>query len=475
MERERLRQFEAIFNPQSIAIIGASKGKKVGGRPVRSLLKVGYKGKIFPVNPNESEILGLRAYATVRDIPEPVDYVIMMVPAAVALGAIDDCVARRVKAVQLFTAGFSETGEAEPARLERELVAKARKAGMRLIGPNCAGTSVPAKRIPQETTGVMGPPGDIAVLAQSGGNTEVLADVGLTRGIRYSKLISFGNAADLNAIDFLEYLMEDPETKTIATYLEGVTDGHRLFRLIAEISQTKPVVFLKGGRTEAGRDMAASHTASLAGNRAVWSAAMKQAGAIEVETLEEMADSVLAFQNLPPLVNRRVAVISQLGGGAGGAGVLAADLCTSLGLELPTLSREVKAKLGSVINYPGTIFRNPLDLGLVGREPVRLRQVLELLAELPDIDLIMLNERPTFLMVMGDEAALDAVNDTLIDFHSTRRKPLVVISPPGGIYEAERVRVEGRLTGAGIPVYPSFDRTARAVANVVGWGGKQSN
>jgi len=472
---DRLNEFEAIFNPQSIAVVGASRGRKMGGRAVHHLLLAGYKGKIFPINPTETEVLGLTAYPSVRDIPGSVDYVIIMVPAARVSGIIDDCVAKGVRAVQLFTAGFSETGEEAPIRLEKEIVARARRAGIRLIGPNCVGISCPARLIPLETTGVIGQPGTIAILAQSGGHTETLADMGLSRNIHFSKLISFGNGADLNAIDFLEYLKEDPETRIIAAYLEGVTDGRRLYQLIAQISPIKPVVFLKGGRTEVGREMAASHTGSLAGSRAVWSAAIKQAGAIEVNTVDEMADTLMAFQYLPPLTGNRVVIISQLGGGAGGAGVLAADVCSSLGIELPAFTGEIKGELKSIVNAPGSILRNPLDLSLVGRDSVLLGKVLALLADLADIDLIMLNERPTFLLALVSQADLQAINDVLVDFQNRHKKPLVVVSPPGGIYEKERLAVEERLLEAGIPVYPSFDRAAKAITNVIRyWGFRNS-
>ncbi len=468
---DRLKEFEAIFNPQSIAVVGASSGGKSGGRAVHHLLLAGYKGKIFPVNPSETEILGLTAYPSVRDIPDPVDYVIIMVPAAVVPGVIDDCVAKGVKAVQMFTAGFSETGEEEPTRLEKEIVARARGASIRLIGPNCVGISCPARLIPLETTGVIGQPGNIAILAQSGGNTEVLADMGLSRNIRFSKLISFGNGADLDAIDFLEYLKEDPQTRIIAAYLEGIKDGRRLYQLVAQISQTKPVVLLKGGRTEVGREMASSHTGSLAGSRTVWTAAMKQAGAIEVSTIDEMVDTLMAFQYLPPLTGNQVVIVSQLGGGAGGAGVLAADACTSLGIELPAFTGEIKGELKSIVNTPGSILRNPLDLGALGRDSVLLRKVLALLADLPDIDLVMLNERPTFLLAIVSKAELQAINDVLVDFQNSGKKPLVVISPPGGVYEKERGVVERRLLEAGIPVYPGFDRAAKAITNFISYWG----
>lgn len=467
MNKNRLEEFEAIFNPQSIAFVGGFGSQKRNNHALDYFLAAGYKGKVFPVSRSESETHGLKTYRSVREIPEPVDYVIIMVPVAGVLEVIDDCIARGVKVVQLFTAGFSEKGDERAAQLEREMIARAQRAGMRVVGPNCAGISVPPKLIPLETTGIIGPPGNIAVLAQSGGNTEVLIDAGLARGIHYSKLISFGNAADLNAIDFLEYLKEDPETRIIGTYLEGITDGRRLYHLIAEIAPNKPVVFLKGGRTEEGKAMVASHTASLAGSKTVWTAAMKQAGAIEVDTLEEMADTLLAFQYLPPLSGNRVMVVSQLGGGAGGAGVLAADLCTSQGLELPQFSQETKDKLKSIVTGPGSILRNPIDVGRLAINVKRMREVLEILADQPGIDFIMLNERPTFLLAFLPDTDLNAINDMLVDFHSEHKKPLIVVSPPGGEHEVERMAVEKKLTEAGIPVYPGFDRAARAMMNFI--------
>jgi len=156
-----------------------------------------------------------------------------------------------------------------------------------------------------------------------------------------------------------------------------------------------------------------------------------------------------------------------LGGGAGGAGVLAADVCTSLGLELPPFTGEIKDELKSIVKAPGSILRNPLDLSLVGRQPALLGKVLELLAGLPDIDLIMLNERPTFLLALTTESELQAINDVLVDFQHSDKKPLLVISPPGGVHEVERVEVEERLTQAGIPVYPSFERAAKAITNII--------
>ncbi len=471
MNKERLNVFEAIFNPQSIAVVGASSGRKIGRLILHNLQVAGYRGKIFPVNPTQREILGLKAYPSVREIPDPVDYAIITIPATAVLGVIDDCTAKGVKVAQLFTAGFSETGEEEPTKLETEMVARARRAGIRLLGPNCVGICSPAHRIPVETTGVMGQPGDIAFLSQSGGHTETLTSMGLSRNIRFSKLSSFGNACDLNEIDFLEYFKEDPETKLIALYLEGTTDGRRLFELLAEICPIKPVVILKGGRTEAGREMAMSHTGSLAGSAAVWTAVMKQTGAIEVSTLEEMADTLMALQYLPPITDNRIAIVSQLGGGAGGAGVLAADVCTSLGLELPPFAGEIKDRLKSIVNVPGSILRNPLDLSLAGRQPALLNKVLEVLADLPDIDLILLNERPTFLLEVASKAELKAINNVLVGFQHSNKKPLVVISPPGGRHEAERVEVERRLTQASIPVYPSFDRATKAITNVIRYWG----
>lgn len=466
VDKNRLKEFEAIFNPRSVAIVGSSSStRKPGGFATYNFLHCGYNGRVFPINPVEGEIMGVPAYPSVKDVPEPVDYAVIMIPANMVPKAIDECVAKGVKVAQIFTAGFSETGEEEGIQLQRELVARARRGGLRVIGPNCAGISCPLRRIPIPTGATIGQPGDVAFLSQSGGHVQSMLDMGFSRGLRYSKVAAFGNGSDLNVLDFLEYLRDDPETKSIGLYAEGTPDGRQLYRLLAEISRNKPVVFMKGGKTRAGIEAAASHTGSLAGSETVWAAAMKQAGVIEVNSLEEMVDTLMAFQYLPPLRSNRLLFVSQPGGAAGGASVFAADVFSGLGLELPPFTPEVKERLKAVVNSPGSILGNPLDVSMVGRVPESLRQVMSMLSALPDTDLIVVMQRVTFLLQMMAPADVQAINDALIS--SRQSKPVLLVSQPGGLREVERQAAEKRFVEAGVPVYPSFHRAGMAIANIV--------
>jgi len=463
---EITKELDPIFHPGSVAVVGASQNVgKVGTMILRNFLRAGFKGELYPINPGGGSIEGIKIYPNIKEILGPVDYVIVAIPSTYIIDLINDCVAKGVKAVQLFTAGFSETGKEEDRRLEQNMVDKARSAGIRIIGPNCVGISCPANGIPVPTTGSIGKTGSIAFLSQSGGHTETLADIGCVREIRFSKIISFGNGSDLNEIDFLNYLAVDPETKILGMYIENGENGRMIFELIRDIVRSKPVVVWKGGETGVGREMAASHTGSLAGSDLIWEAAINQAEAVKVHSLNELADTFLAFQNISQLKGNRVGIISQLGGGAGGVAVSAADICSWHKLNIPTLDSKNQDRLRAVIQSAGTILRNPFDLGIRGRFPHILEEVLGILDEDSNIDLIMVNERIDFLLAICSPSEINAMNDVLIHFRAKSKKPLVVVSTPASA-DAERISAERKLLEAQIPVYSSFDRAAKAVTNV---------
>ena len=258
-----------------------------------SLVRYEFEGRLYPVNPKVDEILGLKAYPNVRDIPGPVDHVICSIPAPLVPQLIEDCVAKGVKVVHMFTAGFSETGEEEGVRLEAKILQIAKRGGIRLIGPNCMGIYCPSSHIsfdeafPKES-------GVVGFFSQSGANASELAHMGALRGIHFSKVVSYGNALDLNEVELLEYFIQDPETEIIAAYIEGVKDGQRFVRLLREAAQVKPTIVLKGGRTQSGTGAVASHTGSLAGEDEVFDALCRQMGAIRVYSLEELADVIQA-------------------------------------------------------------------------------------------------------------------------------------------------------------------------------------
>ncbi|KKL54964.1 hypothetical protein LCGC14_2260160 [marine sediment metagenome] len=291
---------EAIFHPRSIAVVGASANPNAPGYDyVSSLQKFGFPGDLYPVNPRAEEILGLPAFPSLRDVPGQVDYVISCIPATAVLELVDDCAAKGARALQLFTARFSETGREEDAELERRLSQRAREAGVRIIGPNCMGLLYPRQGISFRAD-MPRQPGNVGFLSQSGNLLFELTYLAGPRGLRFSKAVSYGNGLDLNEADFLDYFAQDAESAVVGAYVEGVRDGRRFLAALKRAAARKPVVVLKGGRTAAGGRAAASHTAALAGRHAVWTAAVTQAGAISVDTVEELIDMLIAFAYMRP-------------------------------------------------------------------------------------------------------------------------------------------------------------------------------
>lgn len=346
-----------IFHPRSIAVVGTANNPFNSGHMfLMSFHSFGFKGNIYPVHPEESEVEGLKCYPSVKDIPEPVDYAFSAIPARFTPQLVEDCVAKGVKVIAFFTAGFSESGEPGGVELEAELVRIARSSGTRLIGPNCVGVYCPSAGL-SPSPDFSRQNGQLGLLSQSGGLTGYLVRALNTRGVYFSKAVSYGNACDINETDLLEYFAHDPETKIIAAYIEGVKDGRLFFKAVRESAQAKPVIVLKGGKTEQGAATAASHTSALAGSATAWDALVHQTGAIQVNTVDEMVDLACLFVHMPPPKGKRIGIV----GLGGGASVLSADDCIRAGLFLPPLSREIEQRLRSFVPAAGNIFGNPLD------------------------------------------------------------------------------------------------------------------
>jgi acyl-CoA synthetase (NDP forming) len=466
LDQRKLQKFESIFYPKSIAVVGASNDKlKFGTRYLQALIDSRFEGPLYPVNPTENKILGLRSYSKLTSIPADVDYVIVSIPARSILDLLDECATKGVKTVQIFTAGFSETGEEEGRRLEKEMARKAGEGRFRIIGPNCIGVYSPACHMPYGPMHFMADAGSVGFISHSGGVAGNLIDEGIRRGIRFSKVVSFGNGCDLDNCDYLEYFALDPETKIVGAYLEGAKDSQRLFRLIKEVSKTKPLIIWKGGKTPAGAQTAASHSASLAGSDTIWKAALKQAGAIKVESHEELVDTILAFLHLPRFGGNRVAVIAGLYGAGGGASVTSSDAFTSQGMEVPPFTDETRTKLKTIIPKAGSILRNPLDMGSVGGITETLSNTIELVLDDPLIDILIIQVPVDFLVGLASKKIFQDTLETIANFKKTKYKPIVLLSPHGSVI-AERLEFEKTLSHAGIPAYPTFERAARAIANV---------
>ena len=462
-----MEDVELIFSPRSIAIVGASPDpdSRATQNFLEPLLIHGYQGKIYPVNPYQSEVLGLKTYANIRDIPERVDYVICAIPAPLTLQLMQDCVAAKVKVVCVYTAGFSETGEEEGKRLERELVEIARQGGVRIIGPNCLGIHCPKAGISFEAT-IPRESGYTSFLSQSGGNARELIHSGAQQGIYFSKVISYGNAADLNEADFLEYFARDADTKIIAAYIEGIKQPQRFHKVLGEVSQRKPVIILKGGQTEAGTRAVASHTGALAGTKEIWDALCRQRKVIQVYNLEEVADAILAFLYLKPPRGRRTAII----GAGGGPSVQATDDCEKAGLIVPPFPKELRQEIREFTPPAGTSVLNPVDTSAdVFWSPALFSKTVELVANYEGVDILVVVLSARSALLRGAQALREQI-EAAIEGSEGSGKPLAIVLRTYTV-EAEKIafEVQPQCFKAGFPAYRSVARAAQAISRFIGY------
>lgn len=465
-----METLDKAFYPRGIAVVGASKdANKLSNKWVKGPTTAGFPGELYPVNPNESgEIHGRKIYSRVSDIPGPVDLAIVCVPRRFVLPVIEDLGRKGVSVAHLFTAGFAETGKLEDAQAEHDLVLRARQAGVRIIGPNCMGLYNPHGGMPWGPSTLMGKPGPVGFISQSGGHAVKMAEVGSVTGINYSKMASYGNGADLDSADFLEYLGADKRTKVVGAYIEGCRDGARLAGVLKKVTRTKPVVLFKGGRTRQGAEAASSHTGSMIASGDVWAGVLKQSGAIAVRDLEELADTLLLFQQVRIISGLRMGIICGLTDGGGGESVLAADACGWNGVEVPRFTPATREKMGSIFGEIGGVLRNPLDVSQGYGDLGKLRQALELMCVEPQLDIISIYENVEILVRFLSAEKMGEMNRMFIEFNNRKVKPVISVLPPGS-NDLAWLEVRKTLTEAGIPVFNSMDRAARAVANVGQW------
>ena len=462
---DKNQALDAVFNLKSVAIVGVAKEDEfnTGRLFLNHIIEYGFKGPIYLVNPKGGEAFGIKIYPQLKDIPGPVDYVISCIRAPLVPQLIKDSAAKGVKAVCVFTSGFSEFGTQQGRDLELEIKRLAELTGVRVIGPNCLGIHSPkanfsfAPDFPKES-------GRVAFLCQSGGNTMYLVRAAAARGIRFSKVISYGNAADIDETDLLSYFQQDQETEIVAAYIEGIRDGQRFYRTLKAMSATKPVVILKGGRTQAGSAVAASHTASLAGSDRVWKDMVRQAGAIGVDTLDELADLLVTLLYLPPLGGKRVAMV----GVGGGAGVLATDDWDENGFVLPKLPEPIRQAWRTALgNDAGTILSNPVDIPHMGFGQEPFLTALAKLHAFDGIDLLVFHTPIRGIMLSPAMASVlfDPESQTIIKVHQGPGKPVAAVVH----YEANAegwnmaAKLVKKFYEADLPVYYSIASAAKAI------------
>ena len=459
------QRFDSLFHPNSVAMVGASPNP-FNSFMLNIMLKYGFSGKIYPVNSSGSDVLGLKAYTSVKEIPDTVDYAYLQVPAKAAVQVIQDCAAKKVKLATIFTAGFGESEIEGGGELEREVMNAALNGGVRLLGPNCMGFYCPAAQLtyayefPRES-------GPVGVLCQSGGNSMQLVRAAGHRGIRFSKVVSYGNAIDINESDLFEYFAEDQETKIIIAYIEGVKEGRRFSDVLRATAKVKPVIVLKGGRNEGGAMAALSHTGSLAGSVKVWESLLKQANTLQVHSIDECGDVALALIFMRQPASRNAAII----GLGGGAAVLAADDCYDAGLAMPSLPEETKQELRKITREAGKIFKNPVDLSDMYSFPDQVAHSIEVVGGWSGVDLLIthfgLEVGPNIIglkkVVPLAEAVLGAVKEL--------GKPTVM-----AVYAAYSddttqgfLKVQRMCAEAGVPFYPSVTRAISAIGKVMNY------
>lgn len=456
---------DILFRPRAVAIVGASKNPESQGYMyLEQFLEFPFQGQVYPVSIEEQEILGVPCFRTLREIPGPVDHVISCIPHHQVLSLVEDCVFKGARSLHLFTARMAETQLKDRSDLERQLVRRAREGGLRVIGPNCMGLYCPSVGLtfrysfPKE-------PGHVAFASQSGGNAADLEYQGAGRGLRFSKIISFGNASDLNESDFLEYLIEDPQTKVIAMYLEGVKQGGRFVDLLRRCAGRKPLILFKAGKTTAGSRAVITHTASMSGEEALWEAICRQFGVVRVHSVAEMADVLLAFQFLQPSSGERLLVM----GGGGGGSVSAADVCELEGFELPPLPSRMIEELQSFAPAVWSLISNPMDASVMGGMETMVR-CFQLGTGWEGVDLLIANSSAIWLLdhPRGAERHGQGIA-FLTHLAQEAEKPMVIFvnaGDPTTLWRVEKfLEAQERCRKAGIPVYPNIQRAARALAH----------
>ena len=412
-----------FFEPRTVAVVGASRRRgSIGGELFRNVLDADFVGAAYPINRDGTAVAGVRAYTTIADVPEAVDLAVICVPAASVLEAAEQALAHGTRALVVISAGFAETGQGGAERQE-QLLALVRSHGARMIGPNCLGISVAGSRLNATFAGRAAAPGNIGFSSQSGALGLALLEAAVTRGLGLSAFVSIGNKADVSTNDLLEWWEDEEATEALLLYVESFGNPRRFGRLARRVARRKPILALKSGTSQSGQRAASSHTAALAGSEAAVDALFRQAGVIRASSLEELIDTATLFSSQPRLSGRAVGILTN----AGGLGILCADACESVGLEVPSLTDETRAALRQVLPAEASV-ANPVDM-LGGATAERYAQVLPHLLADGHIDAVIVLFVPA-VSATADEVAA-AVDETARAAEAEKPTLAVVMSSEG--------------------------------------------
>lgn len=465
-----------LFNPQTMGVVGISPDKSSFAKEfLAASLKLGYNGIVYPINIKHDgkNVLGWRIYDRISSVPEDIDYLYVCVPAVAVPDLLKDGKGK-VRFAHIITSGFGEIG-AEGKKTEQAVLAVARENNIRLIGPNCIGMYSPEagitliERAPEEV-------GSIGIISQSGGLATDIVRMGGALGLRFSKVITIGNSIDLGIEDFLEYMGRDPQTKIIGIYAEQIKDGKRLSMLLAEICKVKPVLILKGGRSPLGAKAASSHTGALASDIRLWETMCRQYGAIMVKSMNEFANTLLAFQNLDPSTDNTIFMFGQ----SGGTTVLAADQCDENSLAVPVVDDQLEKEILSLGIPPGTSVKNPIDAPIgtlaVGKGKI-VKDIFDVVSKKKQFsyDLMHFNVQNILSYSRDGLEIINNMVDLAIErggSNGPRHRRLALVIRGNREQDVEDIVREQtrRATKANVPVFPELNDALQSIGTLVKYG-----
>ena len=469
--KHSIKQIEYLFSPRSIAVIGASNSPgKWGFGIINRILRDAAAFKVYPINSKSTEVLGVKAFKKIVDVPGDIDFAVIVIPPKHVPVAMAECASKGVKTVLVITAGFREIGD-DGLGLESEMIRIAKKGGIRVVGPNCNGHFNTTSGL-FTTGGNDIKPGPVGLISQSGNFGGYIVNEGTERGIGFSKYVSSGNEADLTIEEYIEYLGEDRDTKVICAYVEGLKDGRRFLESAIKITRYKPIIIMKVGRTLEGASAAMSHTGSLSGSEDIHDAALRQSGVIRVGKVDEMLDVASALIRQPLPRGRRIGIVT----GGGGFGVVATDACRNLGLEVPPLSRSTIESMNRFMQSRWS-HANPADMAgdAYGSIPT-----LGSMLKTDDVDAVLAvsclgytpqspDDVPEDIrenLVAYDREMMEGetnLMDGLMERIDRYRKPLIVTS----VSDAGQSKAIDKLLKNGIYTYRTPEDGARIIAYLV--------
>jgi len=446
---------DAIFNPGSVAVIGASDNPgKLGSHVMKSLTQGGYPGRIYPVNPGKNEIMGIKTYPSLPQVPDAIDLSIIVLPAEQVPKIIKECREKGIQGIVLITAGFKEIEDRRGEALQREIKELADQYGIKIIGPNTFGIvnlhlPLNASFTPEFS---LVEKGGIGFVSQSGGMSHLMGFLSLHDKVGFSKIIGLGNRCNVDFAEMVEYLIKDSQTKVIAMYMEGIDQPKRLMEVAKRGNREKPILAYKVGRSSTSDKASQFHTGSLAGKHEIYEGALKQAGILTVGSSEDLLDTAKALTMCPLPNGNKVAVLS----GQAGPGMAACDVCEMEGLLIPHFSAETQKRVEELLP-PLAIRTNPVDMGPAWYDSEAIKGIVHTVLEDKNIDAILL----CIMFASANRSSVGILTDLLLQ-RRTNKPILCCFSSPPGIWDDEIKRLEG----SGIPNYPTPERAAKILVHL---------